>query len=72
MFVNAAFLTMAIQNGLTMAIANPSQTMLMNMAYASDMLLNKDVGDFRYILYVKPLGITTSAPVQNGCSQEDE
>ena len=72
MFVNAAFLTMAIQNGLTMAIANPSQTMLMNMAYASDMLLNKDEGDIRYIQNVKPLGITTAAPVQNGGSQEDE
>lgn len=57
MFVNSAFLTMAIQNGLTMAIANPSQTMLMNMAYASDMLINKEDGDVRYIENVKPLGI---------------
>ncbi|MDD7177890.1 MAG: homocysteine S-methyltransferase family protein, partial [Lachnospiraceae bacterium] len=29
-FVNTAFLTMAIQQGLTMAIANPSQDLLMN------------------------------------------
>ena len=71
-YVNSAFLTMAIAKGLTMAIANPSQTMLMNMAYASDMLLNKDEGDIRYIQNVKPLGITTAAPVQNGGSQEDE
>ena len=36
------------------------------------MLLNKDEGDIRYIQNVKPLGITTAAPVQNGGSQEDE
>ena len=49
MFVNAAFLTMAIQNGLTMAIANPSQDLLMNAAVASDMLLHKEGSDIRYI-----------------------
>ena len=48
-FVNTAFLTMAIQNGLTMAIANPSQELLMNAAFASDMLLNKPGSDIRYI-----------------------
>ena len=47
--VNTAFLTMAIQAGLTMAIANPSQDMLVNAAYASDLLLNKDTADVRYI-----------------------
>lgn len=47
--VNAAFLTMAIANGLTMAIANPSQAMLMNAAFASDLLLNKEQADVRYI-----------------------
>ena len=48
-YVNTAFLTMAIANGLTMAIANPSQELLMNAAFASDMLLNKKESDFRYI-----------------------
>ena len=37
-YVNTAFLTMAIANGLTMAIANPSQELLINAAFASDML----------------------------------
>ena len=46
-YVNTAFLTMAIANGLTMAIANPSQELLMNAAFASDMLLNKK--ESRYI-----------------------
>ncbi len=48
-YVNTAFLTMAIANGLTMAIANPSQELLMNAAFASDMLLNKAGSDVRYI-----------------------
>ena len=46
-YVNTAFLTMAIANGLTMAIANPSQELLMNAAFASDMLLNKKESDIR-------------------------
>lgn len=51
-YVNAAFLTMAIAKGLTMAIANPSQQLLMNAAFASDMLLHKKGGDLRYIQHV--------------------
>ena len=49
MNVNTAFLTMAISRGLTMAIANPSQEMLVNAAFASDLLRNKDGADLRYI-----------------------
>lgn len=48
-YVNTAFLTMAIANGLTMAIANPSQELLMNATFASDMLLHKSGSDVRYI-----------------------
>ncbi len=48
-FVNTAFLTMAIAQGLTMAIANPSQDLLMNAAFASDMLLHRPESDIRYI-----------------------
>ncbi len=48
-FVNTAFLTMAIREGLSMAIANPSQDLLMNIAFASDLLMNKEDGDTRYI-----------------------
>ncbi len=49
MNVNTAFLTMAISRGLTMAIANPSQEMLVNAAFASDLLRNKEGADGRYI-----------------------
>lgn len=48
-YVNTAFLTMAIANGLTMAIANPSQELLMNAAFAADLLLHKEGSDIRYI-----------------------
>ena len=49
MNVNTAFLTMAIEKGLTMAIANPSQEMLVNAAFASDLLRKKEGADLRYI-----------------------
>ncbi len=47
--INAAFLTMAIANGLTMAIANPNQDLLVNSMLASDLLLAKEGADLRYI-----------------------
>lgn len=48
-FVNTAFLTMAIQKGLTMAIMNPSQDLLMNAAFASDLLMNKEDSAQKYV-----------------------
>lgn len=60
-FVNTAFLTMAISKGLTMAIANPSQELLMNAAFASDLLLNKEGADVRYIENVKTLSVASGA-----------
>ena len=50
-FVNTAFLTLAILAGLTMAIANPSQELLMSCALAADLLLNKEEAALRYIEY---------------------
>ena len=49
MYVNAAFLSMAIASGLTMAIANPSQDLLMNTAAAANMLMNREGSDLGYI-----------------------
>lgn len=48
-YVNSTFLTMAIKEGLTMAIANPSQELLVSSAFASDLLLAKEEADIRYI-----------------------
>ncbi|MBD5536925.1 MAG: dihydropteroate synthase [Lachnospiraceae bacterium] len=50
-YVNTAFLTMAVGAGLTMAIANPSQDLMMGCALAADLLLNKEEADMRYIGY---------------------
>lgn len=52
-YVNTAFLTLMIREGLTMAIANPSQELLMSCALATDLLLNKDNSDIRYIEYAQ-------------------
>jgi len=80
-YVNTAFLTMAIQAGLTMAIANPSQELLMGCSFASDLLLNKENADMRYIEYAGYLSEKKAAqaaaqtvvsalqkPVQNNAS----
>ena len=50
-FVNTAFLTLAIREGLTMAIANPSQELLVGCALATDLLLAKEEADIRFIEY---------------------
>lgn len=50
--INTAFLTTAIREGLTMAIANPCQEELMNAIYTTDMLMNKDNAAIRYIEHV--------------------
>lgn len=49
LYVNSSFMAMAIGSGLTMAIANPSQDLLMHAVYAADLLMNKPEGDMRYI-----------------------
>lgn len=70
-YVNSAFLTMAIREGLTMAIANPSQDMLMNIALASDLLLNKEGADLKYINRAseQPGTLTQTQTVSGGNEQ---
>lgn len=65
-FVNAAFLSMAISKGLTMAIANPSQALLMNSAYATDMLLNKEGSDVKYINNVRAVSASPASDAPKG------
>lgn len=67
-FVNTAFLTVAIFQGLTMAIANPSQTLLTNAALATDLLLNKEEADLRYIEGVSKTEVVTAS--QGGSSTQ--
>jgi 5-methyltetrahydrofolate--homocysteine methyltransferase len=47
--INAAFLTLAIREGLTMAIANSGQLLTREMAFASDLLMGKEGAATRYI-----------------------
>ncbi len=54
-YVNTALLTLAIYEGLTMAIANPSQEMLVCGALATDLLKAKRDADLRYIEYASQL-----------------
>jgi 5-methyltetrahydrofolate--homocysteine methyltransferase len=48
-FINSTFLSIAIQAGLTMAIANPSQDLLVNTALAADLLRGVEDSATRYI-----------------------
>lgn len=49
LWANTAFLTMAISRGLTMAIANPSSELIMNMITACDAISARDKKLKRYI-----------------------
>lgn len=62
-FVNAAFLAFSIQAGITAAIVNPAQKLLMNMAAASDLLCGKEGADLRYIERVTadPVAVVSAA-----------
>ena len=71
-FVNSAFLTMAIHDGLTMAIANPSQQLLVNAALASDLLLNKEESDVAYIENVVSLTLNADANMGIGGQASSE
>jgi len=74
-YINAAFLSMAICEGLTMAIANPNQNLLMNTALACNLLRNKDNADLVYIERMSELaeqGITLSAQTAATATQAAE
>jgi 5-methyltetrahydrofolate--homocysteine methyltransferase len=66
-WVNTAFLTMAIGRGLTMAIANPSSDMLMNIKLACDVLTVNDPNSRAYIEHFANAGaspVLASKPVE--------
>ena len=71
--VNTAFLSMAIRDGLTMAICNPNQDAIIRASLSADILMNKEGADLRYIEYMnenaaaapeaKPVEKTESSPL---------
>jgi len=64
-FINSTFLAFAIQAGLTMAIANPSQDLLVNTAFAADLLRGKEEADIRYINRVTSKPMTIISGIMN-------
>ncbi len=74
-FVNAAFLNVALSRGLTMAIANPSQEMLMYTALATDLLLGKEGASERYLQAVPATNLKLASPEaknQNTAEQAEQ
>jgi 5-methyltetrahydrofolate--homocysteine methyltransferase len=59
--VNATFLAMAAKSGLTMAIANPEASNIMDTVRASNVLLNKDPGMKNFISFAQKLSNNTTS-----------
>ncbi|MEW6410131.1 MAG: dihydropteroate synthase [Nitrospirota bacterium] len=57
--INAAFLSMAIQRGLTMVIADPTVTTVRQAILASDLLMGKDEFAIRYISHYRKMKDST-------------
>lgn len=62
---------MAISRGLTMAIANPSQDLLMHAAFASDLLMNRPGSDIRYIDRMNAFKEAQTGESSNGSGYHD-
>jgi 5-methyltetrahydrofolate--homocysteine methyltransferase len=71
-FVNSTFLAFAIQAGLTMAIANPSQDLLVNSALAADLLLGVENAADRYIERVTTRTATISVKQSSAGNGEQQ
>lgn len=73
-FINSTFLSFAIREGLTMAIANPSQDLLVNTALAADLLQGVEGAAERYIERVTthPAVITTGIAAEQSAKAAKE
>ena len=71
-FVNTAFLNMAISHGLTMAIANPSQKLLMLTAKAADMLLCRRNATENYIKTAQEADVAITGKESAGEGKEKD
>ena len=67
-FINSTFLSLCVKSGLTMAIANPSQDLLMNTAFAADLLLGREDAAERYIerVSLRPVELTPAVGPKDG------
>ncbi|MDD6551882.1 MAG: homocysteine S-methyltransferase family protein [Lachnospiraceae bacterium] len=71
-FVNTAFLNMAIAHGLTMAIANPSQKLLMLTAAAADMLLCRGGATEKYLKDASTADFSISSGAKAADTKEEK
>ncbi|MGN8773469.1 homocysteine S-methyltransferase family protein [Candidatus Weimeria sp. HCP3S3_B5] len=71
-FVNTAFLNMAISHGLAMAIANPSQKLLMLTAKAADMLLCRRNATENYIKTAQEADVAITGKESAGAGKEKD
>ncbi len=55
LYVNSAFLTMAINRGLTMAICNPMQESIRIAALTGDLLMGREGADLSYIEFMSSM-----------------
>jgi 5-methyltetrahydrofolate--homocysteine methyltransferase len=58
--INSAFLTMAIGKGLTVAIANPGNELLLNLKAAAEVLVAKDLHSRNFLKRFGSAGVATS------------
>ena len=74
--VNAAFLAMAVSSGLSHVIANPANTLLMEIKAASDLLTERDKDASEYISFCRDhsdsSGTKTGKTVINNMTPEEE
>ncbi|MCR4831485.1 MAG: homocysteine S-methyltransferase family protein [Pseudobutyrivibrio sp.] len=71
-FVNTTYLTIAVSKGLTMAIANPDQDMLMYCAKAADTLMNKPGALEKYAsLPVLETGVKKAGVQQDAAAKDN-
>jgi 5-methyltetrahydrofolate--homocysteine methyltransferase len=72
-WLNAAFLAMAVERELTMAIANPGIEELMDIKTASDVLIDRDKDASRYIArFTKTIQEGEKKAVRKSVSSSDE
>ena len=64
-YVNGAFASMAISAGLTMAIANPSNRLLMGISFAADLLRGREGSDVAYINQISRMAALPDRPASS-------
>lgn len=70
--LNAAMITLCIQNGLNFAIADPSSDLVMNAVYATRLLMNDDLNGSSYIKNVRHSETVVSTQKNVFQSQEND